>query len=224
MYYITATNCGQHTNYLCLKSEHLHAELQLLSTDQHTIAKQCSQLCFSAISTTVLINMRQKLGMPTMGFKENQTQYVRKKARGELSNLTSDTSSADTLIESFDNPTEGLLMMTRKDRNQTLKSVSNVPGSELDIKLQSLYDANNLQGSQRLLLFFLYASDEEMQLLRMHPEFCSCDTTFGTNNEKKELFTIANGNNNAFNSGRAYIPNAQTWVFNTIFKHCLPIF
>ena len=67
-------------------------------------------------------------------------------------------------------PTEGLLMMTRKDRNQTLKSVSNVPGSELDIKLQSLYNANNVQGSQRLLLFFLNASDEEMRLLRMHPE------------------------------------------------------
>ena len=149
MHNIAATNCGQHTNHLCLKSEHLHAELQLLSTDQHTIAKQCSQLCFSASSTTALINMRQKLGMPTMGFKENQIQYVRKKAREELSSLTSDASSADTLIESFDkrkdvnylyvtyHPTEGLLMMTRKDRNQTLKSVSNVPGSELDIKLQS---------------------------------------------------------------------------------------
>ena len=59
----------------------------------------------------------------------------------------------------------------------------------------------------------------------MHSEFCFCDTTFGTNNEKKELFTIAflDGNNNAFNGRRAYIPNAQTWVFNTIFKHCLPI-
>ena len=107
-----------------------------------------------------------------------------------------------------------------------MKSDSHVPGSELDKKLRSLYAANNVVGSQRLLLFFLYASDEEMRLLRMHPEFCSCDTTFGTNNEKKELFTIAflDGNNNSFNGGRAYIPSAQTWVFNTIFKHCLPLF
>ena len=89
-----------------------------------------------------------------------------------------------------------------------------------------MYDANNVEGEERLLLFFLYASDEEMRLLRMHPEFCSCDTTFGTNDEKKELFTLAflDGNNKAFNGGRAYIPNAQSWTFNTIFKHCLPIF
>ena len=60
----------------------------------------------------------------------------------------------------------------------------------------------------------------------MHPEFCAADTTFGTNNEDKELFTLAfkDGNNKAFNGGRCFIPNAQKWVFNMMFKYCLPAF
>ena len=44
--------------------------------------------------------------------------------------------------------------------------------------------------------------------------------------KKKELFTIAgkDGNNKAYNTARAYIPNAQKWVFSTLFQHCLPGF
>ena len=64
-----------------------------------------------------------------------------------------------------------------------------------------------------------------MRLARMHPESWQADTTHGTNNEKKELFTIASldGNNKAFNVCRAYIPNAQTWIFSLLFNECLPI-
>ena len=60
----------------------------------------------------------------------------------------------------------------------------------------------------------------------MHPEFCAANTTFGTNNTKKELFTLAflDANNKAFNGARAYIPNAQRWVFALMFKFCLPLF
>ena len=65
-----------------------------------------------------------------------------------------------------------------------------------------------------------------MRLLRMHPEVLFADTTHGTNREKKELFTIAakDGTNSAFNVCRAFIPNAQTWVFQLLFQECLPHF
>ena len=65
-----------------------------------------------------------------------------------------------------------------------------------------------------------------MRLARMHPESWQADTTHGTNSEKKELFTIASldGNKKAFNVCRAYIPNAQTWVFSLLFNECLPVF
>lgn len=88
------------------------------------------------------------------------------------------------------------------------------------------YERNHLLGNKHLLVLFLYNSEEEMRLLRMHPECLQADTTHGTNNEKKELFTIAakDGNNKGFNAARAHIPNAQKWVFNSLFQHCLPIF
>ena len=88
------------------------------------------------------------------------------------------------------------------------------------------YESNLLRGADTLLVIFLYNSSEEMRLFRMHPEMLQADTTHGTNKEKKELFTLASldGNNKAFNAGRAYIPNAQRWVFTVIFKECLPYF
>ena len=94
-----------------------------------------------------------------------------------------------------------------------------------DKEVTELYKSSKIEGGT-LLVLFLYASNEELRLARMHPEFCAADTTFGTNNEKKELFTLAfkDGNNKAFNGGRCFIPNAQKWVFAMMFKHCLPKF
>ena len=95
-------------------------------------------------------------------------------------------------------------------------------------ELTRAYIRNGLSetNEQRLLVLFLYNTTEEMRLLRMHPEMMQGDTTHGTNKEKKELFTIAStdGNNNAFSAARAYIPNAQRWVFTTLFADCLPKF
>jgi hypothetical protein len=58
---------------------------------------------------------------------------------------------------------------------------------------------------------FLFAGAEEQSLIRMHPEFIVCDTTLGTNNTIKEMFTVAikDGNNLAFFAARAYIPNSH---------------
>ena len=47
----------------------------------------------------------------------------------------------------------------------------------------------------------------------------------GTNNCKKELFTVAglDGDHHAFNAARAFIPNGQGWTFHTLFRYLLPI-
>ena len=92
--------------------------------------------------------------------------------------------------------------------------------------MKSLYESRLIRDDGQLLVLFLYASNKELRLVRMHPEFCAADITFGTNDEKKELFTLAfkDGNNKAFNGGRCFIPNAQKWVFGMLFKNCLPLF
>ena len=60
----------------------------------------------------------------------------------------------------------------------------------------------------------------------MFPEFLCCDTTFGTNKDKNESFTLASldGNNQGFNRGRAFVPSSQSLVFQLLFKHCLTQF
>jgi hypothetical protein len=91
---------------------------------------------------------------------------------------------------------------------------------------KALYQANALKGGERLLLIFLFASDEELRLLMMHPECLMVDTTFKTNKQKKELFTVAfkDGNNQGCNGARAYIPSGARWVFACLFEQCLPLF
>ena len=59
-----------------------------------------------------------------------------------------------------------------------------------DPSLIDVYESNKLEGQDRLLVLFVYASEEEMRLLRMHPDMIQADTTSSTNNVKKELFTF----------------------------------
>jgi hypothetical protein len=77
---------------------------------------------------------------------------------------------------------------------------------------------------QKMLLVFLFASDEEFRQQMMPPEILACDTIFGVEQSNKGLFTIAglDGNNNAFNCGRAFIPNEKTLVFQLLFPTLLP--
>ena len=121
------------------------------------------------------------------------------------------------LILTFNNVNLKLFLLGKK------RSVLTV-GYNKDVN--RMYKTSIINKEGKLLVLFLYASNEELRMVRMHPELCVADTTFGTNNEKKELFTLAfkDGNNKAFNGGRCFIPNAQKWVFAMLFKHCLPIF
>ena len=98
--------------------------------------------------------------------------------------------------------------------------------TEPPAEIVEAFNSNLLRGSKKLLVLFLFNSESEMRLIRMHPEMMQADTTHGTNREKKELFTIASvdGNNCGFNAARAFIPNAQNWVFYTLFRECLPAF
>ena len=88
------------------------------------------------------------------------------------------------------------------------------------------YKSNLLLGAETLLVLFLYNNLKEMRLFRMHPEMLQADTIHDTNKGGKELFNIGSldSNNRAFNAGRAYISNAQRWVFTIIFKECLSHF
>jgi hypothetical protein len=149
--------------------------------------------------------------------------------------LGADATTADKLIAAFDRRTDVcyllvtfdpqlgvLLTLLNKGRKDALKLPN---GSDDTARFSELYGAARLTSSKRLLLMFFFASEKEMRRLLMHPASLTCNTTFGTENTKKELFDIAglDRNNKGFNAGRAYIPIAQEWVFYYAFKHCLPV-
>lgn len=193
-------------------------------------------------SSTALLNLRNKHNIT---YNIEQIRYLNRKEQQNLKMLSSDATSADFLIDSFKkrsdvaylavtySPTEGLMLSMKNNQRKKLNTDLYLNRTSYDEKslstrkdLDQIYASSMCGKSGRLLLIFLFASSEELRMVRMFPEFCACDTTFGTNKQKKELFTFAflDGNNTAFNGARAFIPNSQSWVFNVVFKHCLPPF
>jgi len=198
-----------------------------MSDEEKKLAKDCAQLHFSSTSAAALASLRQKTGL---NWKANQLFYLNKKEKAACKGLSKDASSADRLVKSFDSrkdvsyvmityrPDEGLMSKRRAGRPTKIP-----PPPEFDPA--KLYEENKLKGGKRMLLIFCFASDEELRSMMMHPEFISCDTTFGTTKKKQELFTIASldGNNKGFNGARAFIPSACQWVFYYCFRVVVPV-
>ncbi|KAG7371399.1 MULE transposase domain containing protein [Nitzschia inconspicua] len=226
-------NCARHSGHIQIAPDLLPKHVRTMSKEEKKLAKQCSQLRFTATSTAALLNLRNALGL---AHTPEQVHYLLTQARVTELELAPSATNADKLVKSFSNRTDVcwammtfdpqagvLLESTVKDRKNQLKLDRN---SEENARFRLLHNQNRLSSSQKLLLIFLFATVEEMRLLQMHPESISCDVTFGTENTKKQLFTLAacDGNNKAFNCGRAYIPNGQAWVFWHCFRYCLKVF
>ena len=81
-----------------------------------------------------------------------------------------------------------------------------------------------LAKSKKLLLLFMWITDEELRLLKMHPESISWDVTHQTNKQKRDLFVgvAKDGNNHGFHVCHAFLPSQKRWVFSIIFRLCIP--
>ena len=106
-----------------MQAEHLNSGIDLLSKKELKLAKQCSQVCFAASSTSTLINIRSKLGLK-LTWTDEQIRYITKKESNQKLNLSQDATSAENLINSFAarddvnylyvtyHPSEGMIMLT----------------------------------------------------------------------------------------------------------------
>jgi hypothetical protein len=198
-----------------------------MSEETKELARSCSQLHMAASHSAALLTARDSLGV---AWDRNQITYLTQHERKFQSELTQKASSADNLIISFQKRNDvsfamlsydrvnGLMLLRKKDRKQL-----NVPSLEEATKLHL---ECGFDDHQKLLLIFLFASDEDFRNLVMHPEVLACNTTFGVEHSKKGMFTIAglDGNKKAFNCGRAFVPNERTWVFQLLFHNMLPFF
>ena len=95
-----------------------------------------------------------------------------------------------------------LLTCCKLGKDLMKKSLSTTLTKELMIS----YTNNALTGNFNLLVLFLINNNKVIRLTRTHPE------------------SSLDGNQKSFNLFCAYIPNAQSWVFNLMFYQCLPFF
>ena len=89
-----------HCNHYKFATEDLTSSLDLLDDDELALAKQCSQICFTASSTSTLLSIRNKLGL-NLSWTESQMRYLSNKDKEVLHNLSPDASTAENLINSF---------------------------------------------------------------------------------------------------------------------------
>ena len=206
-------NKGRHSGHWRVDPGDLTVWTRNMTIAQKQLAAQCNQISFGVDSTTALINIQDELGIR---YSDEQIRFLNNQENEKLSNLSTDASSADKLIEAFKRrtdvafmtvtylPSEGIMLSVSNKQRKSLKQavyLNQVRYEKDSLKtrdeLDLIYNSSITQEGGRLLLMFIFASMEELRLTRMFPEVCACDTTFATNNQKKELVTLAflDGNN-----------------------------
>ena len=113
---------------------------------------------------------------------------------------TYNASSTTKLIELFEktrydvsyicvtfHPSDGIILLTVKDITKRLLELRKNINLPPKCNVKSIWDDSKLGSEGRLLAILMYSSKEELRLLRMHPETCAVDTTFGTHMNKKDF-------------------------------------
>jgi hypothetical protein len=79
-------------------------------------------------------------------------------------------------------------------------------------------------GSEAMLLFVAWGSDEDLRYITMSPKVVSIDTTYGTNREKRPLLVFSGTKNNRknFTALRAFLPSECEWIFRYVFEIAIP--
>jgi hypothetical protein len=76
----------------------MHVPIQLMTEEEKQLAKDCSQLYFTASSSANLLSIRTKTGL---NWKAKQLDYLSRKQRDAVKGLSTDATTAERLIESF---------------------------------------------------------------------------------------------------------------------------
>ena len=81
-----------------------------------------------------------------------------------------------------------------------------------------------LSDETKLLVSFAWCHDDQLRLVKMFPEFLSCDTTFGVSKEQRNLFLFAgiDNNNNAFAAMQCFMPSKEIRAYNWALRAALP--
>ena len=170
--------CRSHRFHVCVPTEYLPANSKILTQEEYELALNCSQLSFSPSSVSNLLSTRDTQGIG-IRWDPGQMRYLDKKYESEIKLLTPNSSSAERILETFENrcdvdymyvtfhPKDGLLLLKgkqrRKVRNERVQRQEKVstPITAADTSLYKIYSEQKLGHEERLLVIFLFASIEE---------------------------------------------------------------
>jgi len=82
-----------------------------------------------------------------------------------------------------------------------------------------------VQVGNKILLGVAWCREDERILFEKHPELLMFDVTHQTNEEKRPLGIAAavDQNMEIFTPFRVFMPSQQQWVFDWIFRSCIPV-
>ena len=82
-----------------------------------------------------------------------------------------------------------------------------------------------MQVGNKILLGVAWCREDERILFEKHPELLMFDVTHQTNEEKRPLGIAAavDQNMEIFTPFRVFMPSQQQWVFDWIFRSCIPV-
>jgi hypothetical protein len=90
--------CCHHTFHFEHEPGHMHVPIQLMTAEEKKLAKDCSQLYFTASSSANLLSIRTQTGL---NWKAKQLDYLSRTERDAVEGLSKDATTAEKLIESF---------------------------------------------------------------------------------------------------------------------------
>ena len=81
-----------------------------------------------------------------------------------------------------------------------------------------------MQVDQKILLGVAWCREDERMMFEKHPEVLMFDCTHQTNSERRPLGIAASVDQNmeVFTPFRVFMPSQQQWVFDWIFRSCIP--
>ena len=82
----------------------------------------------------------------------------------------------------------------------------------------------SLKDTNDILVSFAWSHDEQVRKLQQFPEFLACDTTFGVNKERRNLFVVSlvDGNNKQSNVMKVFMPSKKMIAYSWSICMALP--
>ena len=221
-------NASIHYGHVQSQPEHTSSSTNILLKDQLKLVLDCNDLFMSSSAISNLL----KQGSTTHQWLPKDLRNLSQKMRMSLSKTNSHLSSADNLINSFQEKEDvSFVMLTHVTgtgyivENNRGRPKKNIDPSIIPISANELRKQLKISKSQKMLLAFAWSTIEEQRMANMFPEFIAFDVTSQTNKEKRDLFLAAglDGNNKTFVPFHCFMPSGSQWVYKWIYDYAIPL-